>query len=66
MDKEDRPCALGQMVFVAAAKGSLSCVRTARWAATLSGAMEDVTHAASCRNVNLSGVCLYALHITDL
>ncbi len=46
MGKGDKPCTLGQVVFVAATKGSLSCIRTAHCAATLSGTVEDVTHAA--------------------
>ena len=63
MDKGDMPCALGQVVFVAATKGSLSCVRTAHCAATLSGTMEDVTRAASGCDDDLSGVWLCALPI---
>lgn len=46
MDKGDRPGTLGQVVFVAAAKGSLSRLRAACCAAALSGTMEDVFHAA--------------------
>ena len=66
MDKENRPGTLGQVVFVAAAKGSLSCIRAACCAATLSGTVENVTHAASCCNIDLAGVCLYPLPIREL
>ena len=66
MGKGGRPGTLGQVVFVAAAKGSFACVKTARCAETLSGTMEDVTHAASCCNIVLPGVCLNAMPITEL
>lgn len=66
MGQGDRPCTMGQVVFVAATKGSLSCTRAAHCAAALSDTMENVTHAANQCHVGLSGECLYVLPMRAL